>query len=292
MTARMYYDDDADPAALAGQTVAIIGYGSQGHAHALNLHESGVDVVVGLAPGSKSRALAAEAGLRVLDVADAVRAADVVMILVPDTVQKRLYDEEIAPNLRAGHLLMFAHGFNIRYGRIDPSGDRRRRDGRAEGPRPPAPLGLQGGRRRAGPVRGRARRVGDGPRPRPRLRPGDRLDPRRHPRDDVRGGDRDRPVRRAGGPVRRHGDAGQDGLRDAGRGRLPARAGLLRDAPRAQAHRRPAVPRRAQLHALLGQRHGRVRRLRVRPADSSTTTSGRRCRRSSRTSRTARSRTG
>jgi ketol-acid reductoisomerase len=117
----MYYDDDADPAALAGQTVAIIGYGSQGHAHALNLHESGVDVVVGLAPGSKSRALAAEAGLRVLDVADAVRAADVVMILVPDTVQKRLYDEEIAPNLRAGHLLMFAHGFNIRYGRIDPS---------------------------------------------------------------------------------------------------------------------------------------------------------------------------
>jgi len=121
MTARMYYDDDADPAALAGQTVAIIGYGSQGHAHALNLHESGVDVVVGLAPGSKSRALAAEAGLRVLDVADAVRAADVVMILVPDTVQKRLYDEEIAPNLRAGHLLMFAHGFNIRYGRIDPS---------------------------------------------------------------------------------------------------------------------------------------------------------------------------
>ena len=121
MTARMYYDDDADPAALAGQTVAIIGYGSQGHAHALNLHESGVDVVVGLAPGSKSRTLAAEAGLRVLDVADAVRAADVVMILVPDTVQKRLYDEEIAPNLRAGHLLMFAHGFNIRYGRIDPS---------------------------------------------------------------------------------------------------------------------------------------------------------------------------
>src|SRR6185369_10885169 len=105
----MYYDNDADPTALAGQPVAIIGYGSQGHAHALNLHESGVDVVVGLAPGSKSRPLAAEAGLRVLDVADAVRAADVVMILGPDTVQKRLYDEEIAPNLRAGHLLMFAH---------------------------------------------------------------------------------------------------------------------------------------------------------------------------------------
>jgi len=120
MTARMYYDDDANPEALAGQTVAIIGYGSQGHAHALNLHESGVDVVVGLAPGSKSRALAEEAGLRVADVADAVRAADVVMILVPDTVQKKVYDADIAPNLRPGQLLMFAHGFNIRFGRISP----------------------------------------------------------------------------------------------------------------------------------------------------------------------------
>ncbi len=104
MTAKIYYDNDADPAALAGQTVAIVGYGSQGHAHALNLHESGVDVVVGLAPGSKSRALASEAGLKVADVADAVRAADVVMILVPDTAQKAVYDEEIAPNLRPGHI--------------------------------------------------------------------------------------------------------------------------------------------------------------------------------------------
>ena len=122
MTARMYYDNDADPAALAGQTVAIIGYGSQGHAHALNLHESGVDVVVGLAPGSKSRPLAEEAGLRVMDVADAVKAADVVMILVPDTAQKAVYDGEIAPHLREGQLLMFAHGFNIHFGRIDPPG--------------------------------------------------------------------------------------------------------------------------------------------------------------------------
>jgi ketol-acid reductoisomerase len=118
----MYYDNDADPAALQGQTVAIVGYGSQGHAHALNLHESGVDVVVGLATGSKSRALAEEAGLRVADVADAVRAADVVMILVPDTAQKAVYDADIAPNLRQGQLLMFAHGFNIHFGRIDPPG--------------------------------------------------------------------------------------------------------------------------------------------------------------------------
>ena len=122
MTAKMYYDNDADPSALAGQTVAIIGYGSQGHAHALNLHESGIDVIVGLAPGSKSRALAADAGLRVSDVSDAVRDADVVMILVPDTSQKAVYDAEIGPHLRAGHLLMFAHGFNLRFGRIDPPG--------------------------------------------------------------------------------------------------------------------------------------------------------------------------
>jgi len=123
MTAKMYYDNDADPAALHGQTVAIIGYGSQGHAHALNLHESGVDVVVGLQPGSKSRPLAEEAGLRVADVADAVKAADVIMILVPDTGQKAVYDAEIGPNLRAGQLVMFAHGFNIHFGRIDPPGN-------------------------------------------------------------------------------------------------------------------------------------------------------------------------
>ena len=118
--AKMYYDDDADPSALAGQTVAIIGYGSQGHAHALNLHESGVDVVVGLASGSKSRAHAEEAGLRVMDVADAVKAADVIMIAVPDTAQKAVYDAEIGPNLRPGQLLLFAHGFNLRFGRIAP----------------------------------------------------------------------------------------------------------------------------------------------------------------------------
>ena len=122
MTARMYYDNDADPSALAGQTVAIIGYGSQGHAHARNLHESGVDVVVGLKPGSKSRALAEEAGLRVADVADAVKSADVIMIAVPDTLQKSVYDAEIEPYLRPGQLLMFAHGFNIRFGRITPPG--------------------------------------------------------------------------------------------------------------------------------------------------------------------------
>jgi ketol-acid reductoisomerase len=120
MIARMYYDQDADPSALAGQTVAVVGYGSQGHAHAQNLRDSGVDVVVGLAAGSRSRAPAQEAGFRVTAVAEAVRRADIVMVLVPDTAQKQVYDEEIGPNLRDRALLMFAHGFNIRYGRIEP----------------------------------------------------------------------------------------------------------------------------------------------------------------------------
>jgi ketol-acid reductoisomerase len=100
--------------------VAIIGFGSQGHAHAQNLHESGVRVIVGLPPTSKSRAIAEEAGLEVFDVAEAVRRADAVMIAIPDTAQKAVYDAEIAPNLKPGALLMFAHGFNIRFGRIAP----------------------------------------------------------------------------------------------------------------------------------------------------------------------------
>jgi ketol-acid reductoisomerase len=120
VTARMYYDNDVEPQALAGQTVAVIGYGSQGHAHAQNLRDSGIDVIVGLAAGSKSRRLAEEAGFRVETVADAVKAADVVMVLVPDTAQKAVYDAEIEPNLKPGALLMFAHGFNIRFERIKP----------------------------------------------------------------------------------------------------------------------------------------------------------------------------
>jgi len=120
VTARMYYDADADLAALEGQTVAVIGYGSQGHAHAQNLRDSGVRVIVGLADGSKSRSIAEAAGFEVPTVAEAVKQADVIMIAVPDTLQKSVYDSEIEPNLRPGQLLMFAHGFNIRFGRVQP----------------------------------------------------------------------------------------------------------------------------------------------------------------------------
>ena len=122
MTATMYYDNDADPAALAGQTVAIIGYGVAGPRARPEPARVRDRRHRRACAGSKSRDLAAEAGLRVADVADAVKAADVIMILVPDTSQKAVYDAEIEPHLRAGHLLMFAHGFNIHFGRIDPPG--------------------------------------------------------------------------------------------------------------------------------------------------------------------------
>jgi len=118
-----YYEKDGSLEFLAGRTVAIIGYGSQGHAHALNLRDSGVDVVVGLPPGSKSVAKAEAAGLKVLSPADAAKVANVVMILVPDHIQADLYNNEIAPHMTAGKTLMFAHGFNIHFGAIAPPAD-------------------------------------------------------------------------------------------------------------------------------------------------------------------------
>ena len=120
MTATVYYEADADRSLIQGRRVAIIGYGSQGHAHALNLRDSGVDVRVGLREGSSSKAKAEGEGLRVLPVAEAAAEADVIMILLPDTEQKRVYDAEIASHLSPGDALAFAHGFNIRFGRITP----------------------------------------------------------------------------------------------------------------------------------------------------------------------------
>ncbi len=117
---RMYYDKDADLKVLEGKTVAIVGYGSQGHAHALNLKESGVNVLVGLKEGSKSKAKAESHGLTVKTVAEAAKEADVIMVLAPDTEQKRIYEECIAPNLKEGDALAFAHGFNIHFHQIVP----------------------------------------------------------------------------------------------------------------------------------------------------------------------------
>ena len=115
---KMYYEKDTNLDYLKGKKVAIIGYGSQGHAHALNLHDSGIDVVVGLYNGSKSWEKAEKDGLKVALVADAVKQADITMILVPDEKQGAIYKEDIAPNLEVGNALVFAHGFNINYGQI------------------------------------------------------------------------------------------------------------------------------------------------------------------------------
>jgi ketol-acid reductoisomerase len=120
MPATISYDDDADLRLLSGKKVAVLGYGSQGHAHALNLKDSGVDVIVGLREGSTSKAKAEEAGLTVLPTGDAVHAADIVMVLLPDTEQKKIFEADIAPNLEPGNSLAFAHGFNIHFGQIAP----------------------------------------------------------------------------------------------------------------------------------------------------------------------------
>lgn len=121
--ANMYYEKDCDFGVLKGKTVTIIGYGSQGHAHALNLKDSGANVIVGLYEGSKSADAARDAGLKVMVTADAVKAADLVMILVNDEKQAALYKKDIAPNLKSGAALAFAHGFNIHYGQIIPPAD-------------------------------------------------------------------------------------------------------------------------------------------------------------------------
>ena len=119
----MYYDEAADPNLVRAKKVAVIGYGSQGHAHALNLRDSGVDVRVGLPAASRSRAAATAAGLAVSDVAEAAAWADIIMLLAPDTAQPAVYREAIAPHLDPGKMLMFAHGFNIRFGTIQPPPD-------------------------------------------------------------------------------------------------------------------------------------------------------------------------
>jgi ketol-acid reductoisomerase len=121
--AQMYYDKDADLSLLKGKTIAVMGYGSQGHAHALNLRDSGLDVIVGLYPGSKSWSQAQKDGLRVGTVGEAAKEADIVMVLLPDQLQKQVYQEHIEQGLSEGKMLMFAHGFNIHFNQIVPPQD-------------------------------------------------------------------------------------------------------------------------------------------------------------------------
>ena len=156
--AKMYYEKDCDINYLNGKKIAIIGYGSQGHAHALNLKDSGCDVCVGLRAGSKNWAKAEEAGLTVKTVPEAAKWADIVMMLINDEVQADVYKKDIAPNLEEGNALAFAHGFNIRYKPDRPPRGRRRVHGGAQGPRPHRPFYLRQRQGRALPCRRRAER--------------------------------------------------------------------------------------------------------------------------------------
>ena len=203
MPAEMFYDSDADLSLIQGRNVAVLGFGSQGHAHALSLRDSGVDVRVGLPEGSKSRAKAEAQGLRVLTPYEACEEADLIMVLTPDPAQRKVYAEAIEPNLVPGDALFFSHGFNIRYGYIKPPegvdvalvapkgpGHLVRRE-YAEGRGVPVLVAVEQDATRQG--------LGSGA----LVRQGDRRAAGRRDQDHLHRGDRDRPVRRAGRALRR-----------------------------------------------------------------------------------------
>ncbi len=213
--ATIYYDDDADLGLLEGRKVAVLGYGSQGHAHALNMKESGVDVRVGLREGSSSWAKAEEAGLRVLTTAEACKEADVIMVLLPDTEQARVYKEDIEPNLDERDSLAFAHGFNIHFGQITPP---KGVDVWMIAPKGPGHLVRRTFEEGGGVpalVAVSADETGKAKQTALAYAARDRRHARRRARHDVRGGDRDRPLRRAGRALRWSRRAHQGELRDA-----------------------------------------------------------------------------
>ena len=241
MAIKKYYDSDCNLGVLDGKTVTVIGFGSQGHAHSENLAESGVNVVVGLRKGSAhwekaSEFAATHPNFKVMEVEEAAKAGDVVMMLVPDELCADIYNKQVAPYMTEGKALAFAHGFNIHFKTITapknvdvimiaPKGPGhivRRLYTEGEG------CPSRSVSSRTSPAR---RRTSLGIRFRHRCRPC------RHPRDHLQGGDRDRPVRRAGCPVRRRLRAHPRWFRHSGRGWLRARDGLLRDLPRDEAHR-------------------------------------------------------
>ena len=284
--ANVYYDKDADSSLIAGRKVAVIGYGSQGHAHALNLKDSGVDVRVGLRPGSSSVAKAEAAGLRVLSIADATAEADLIMLLGPDTEHKAIFNEHIAPNLSPGDALFVGHGFSVRFDQVVPPADV---DVALVAPKGPGHLVrrtyTEGGGvpcliAVAQDASGKARDLA--------LSYADAIGGTRagvlettfeeETETDLFG----EQVVLCGGVTA----LVQAGLRDPRRGGLPARVGLLRVPPRAEAHRRPHVRAGHRRHALLDLRHRRVRRPHPRPAHHHRRREGRDAQGSSTRSRT------
>ena len=205
---RVYYDRDADINLIKGKKVAVVGYGSQGHAHALNLRDCGCkNVAIALRKGSAGIAKAEKEKLKVMQVAEAAKWADVIMMLTPDELQADIYRDHLRDNMKDGAALMFAHGLNVHFNLIEPRADHRRRHGGAEGSRPHRALRVPARRRRAVPARHPPGQERQRARPVPLLRRGHRRRPRRHHRDQLQGGVRDRSVRRADGAVRRPGRA-------------------------------------------------------------------------------------
>ena len=287
--AEMFYDDDADLSMIQQRNVAVLGYGSQGHAHALSLRDSGVDVRVGLPEGSRSRPRAEAEGLRVVTPFEACEEADLIVVLAPDPAQRGLYAEAIEPNLVDGDALFFGHGFNIRYDYIKPPagvdvcmvapkgpGHLVRRE-YVEGRGVPVLVAVeQDPSGQAWPLTlAYAKAIGG-------LRAGGiKTTFTEETETDLFG---EQAVLCGG--VSQLIMKGFETLTEAG---LPARGRLLRVPARAQADRRPDVRGRHRQAALVGLRHRRVRRLRLRPAGHRRAGEGRTCRRSSPRSRTARS---
>ena len=237
---RVYYDRDADVNLIKGKKVCIVGYGSQGHAHANNLRDSGVkDVIVGARPNSPSGAKEAAAGFTVMTPADAAKVADVIMLLTPDELQADLYRDHLAPNMKEGAALAFAHGLNIHFSLIEPRADI---DVFMIAPKGPGHT-VRSEYLRGGGVpslvavhqnaSGNALELALSYASRQRRRP------RRRNRDELQGRVRDRPVRRAGRALRRSDSIDPGRLRNPGRGRLRSGNGLFRVPARGQADRRP-----------------------------------------------------
>ena len=262
MAATIWYENDGDLSVLSGKKVAILGYGSQGHAHALNLRDSGVDVVVGLRPSSKSVEFAKEQGLEVKSIEDAVAEADVVMILLPDQYQAKVYKEQVEPNLKPGAALAFAHGFNIHYGYIKPTEDHPVFMVAPKGP---------GHIVRREYAAGRGVPVVVAVQQDPRGDAWDLTLAYAKALGALRAGaikttfkeeTRNRSVRRAERAARRREQARRDGLRGPHRRRLSAGDRLLRGLPRAQDDRGSDERRRPEQGSLVLLRHRPVRRLR------------------------------
>ena len=262
---KIYYDKDADLQQIKSKKVAVIGYGSQGHAHALNMKESGVSVVVGLREGH-SWSKAEQSGLKVMPVADAVKASDVVMILAPDEAQAAIYRQEIAPNLKPGSLSRLRPWFQYPFRADRAAADDQCVHGRAEGARPSGPVRIHERQRGALSVGGASRSQRHDEASRIGLCERDRRRPSGRHRNQLPRRNGNRSVRRTGGALRGTHVVDSGWVRNARRGRVFAGDGLLRMSARSEIDRRPDLSRRYRQYAVLDQHDRQVWRHHARAA--------------------------